>query len=125
MKQKEKLMATADVAQGLVSLCQQGQFIEAIAKYYGDDIVSVEAMGDPAELRGLEAVQAKSADSGEKMEIHAMKVEGPYVNGNQFAVRFNMDATDKSVGKRFQMDEIAVYTVENDKIVHEQFLYGG
>ena len=118
-------MATADVAQGLVSLCQQGQFMEAIAKYYSDDIVSVEAMGDPAELRGLEAVQAKSGDFGKKMEIHTMKVEGPYVNGNQFAVRFNMDATDKSVGKRFQMDEIAVYTVENDKIVHEQFLYGG
>jgi len=46
------------------------------------------------------------------------------VNGNQFAVRFNMDATDNTLGKRFQMDEIAVYTVENDKIVHEQFLYG-
>ncbi len=117
-------MATAEVAQGLVSLCQQGQFMEAIAKYYSNDIVSVEAMGDPAEMRGIEAVTAKSRQFGEKMEVHAMQVEGPYVNGNQFAVRFNMDATDKTLGKRLQMDEIAVYTVENDKIVHEQFLYG-
>ena len=118
-------MATAEVAQGLVALCKQGQFMEAISRYYSPHIVSVEAMGDPAEMRGIEAVTAKSQNFGEKMEIHDMKVEGPYVNGNQFAVRFNMDATDKTLGKRFQMDEIAVYTVENDKIVHEQFLYGG
>ena len=118
-------MATAEVAQGLVSMCQQGQFVEAIAKYYGDDIVSVEAMGDPIETRGIEAVTAKSQSFGEKMEIHTMQVEGPWVNGNQFAARFNMDATDTTTGKRFQMDEVAVYTVENDKIVHERFLYGG
>ena len=118
-------MAAAEVAQGLVSLCQQGQFKEAIAKYYSSDIVSVEAMGDPVETRGIEAVTAKSQGFGEKMEIHTMQVEGPYVNGNQFAVRFNMDATDKSTGKRFQMDEIAVYTVENDMIVHEQFFTVG
>jgi ketosteroid isomerase-like protein len=124
MMHKEKLMATAEVAQGLVSMCQQGQFMEAIAKYYGDDIVSVEPMGDPAETRGIEAVAAKSQSFGETMEIHTMQVEGPWVNGNQFAARFNLDVTDKSNGKRMQMDEIAVYTVENDKIVHEQFLYG-
>lgn len=118
-------MATAEVAHGLVSMCQQRQFVEAIAKYYGDDIVSVEAMGDPAETRGIEAVTANCQSFREKMEIHTMQVEGPYVNGNQFAARFNMDATDTTTGKPFLMDEVAVYKVENDKIVHVQFLYGG
>ena len=118
-------MATTEVAQGLVSLCKQGQYMEAITKYYSDDIVSVEAMSDPAEMRGIEAVKGKTQRFEEMMEVHSAKVEGPYVNEDTFAVRFILDATDKSSGKRMNMDEIAVYTVKNDKIVHEQFLYGG
>lgn len=117
-------MATTDVAQGLVSLCKQGQYMEAISRYYGDDVVSVEPMGEPAEVRGIEAVKEKTQSFSDTMEVHSAKVEGPYVNGNQFAVRFVLDATTKATGKRSTMDEIAVYTVQGDKIVHEQFMYG-
>ena len=117
-------MATTDVAQGLVSLCKQGQFMEATSRYYGDDIVSVEAMGEPAEMHGIEARHGKDKWFSENMEVHEMKVEGPYVNGDQFAVHFTLDTTMKTTGKRSTMDEIAVYTVKDDKIVHERFLYG-
>ena len=118
-------MATKDVAQGLVDLCKQGQFMEAVIAYYSDNIVSVEPMGDPAEVRGIDAVKGKAEWFASNMEVHEMKLEGPYINGDTFAVRFTLDATMKPTGKRSTMDEIAVYTVADDKIVHEQFLYGG
>ena len=121
-------MATQDVARGLVGLCRQGKNDEAITRYYGDDIVSVEAGdgagGGPAEMRGIAAVQGKSQWWGENHEVHEMKVEGPFMNGDQFAVFFHMDVTHKPTEKRFQMDEVGVYTVEDNKVVHERFFYG-
>ena len=57
-------------------------------------------------------------------EIHSVEVEGPYVNGNQFVVRFTMDVTPKG-GQRMQKDEMGVYTLADGKIVEERFFYGG
>ena len=37
-------------------------------------------------------------------------------------VRFTMDLTPKD-GKRHTMDEVAMYTVKNGKIVDESFFY--
>jgi hypothetical protein len=34
-----------------------------------------------------------------------------------------MDVTFKPQSKRFQMEEVAVYEVDNGKIVYEQFFY--
>lgn len=53
--------------------------------------------------------------------MHGVEIEGPYINGSQFAAHFTIDATMKPTGKRDTMDEIALYTVENDKIVRERF----
>jgi hypothetical protein len=52
-----------------------------------------------------------------------MKVEGPWPNGDRFIVRFVVDVTDKPSGKRFTVDETALFTVQGDKIVREEFFY--
>ena len=57
-------------------------------------------------------------------EIHSSEVEGPYVNGDQFVVRFKMDLTQKASGERIKMDEVGLYTVKNGKIAEERFFYG-
>jgi ketosteroid isomerase-like protein len=118
-------MATIDVAKGLVELCKTGDFNGAMEKYYGEDIVSVEPMGEPAIAEGLDAVRAKAKGFFEYMDVHSCEVFGPYVNGDQFAVRFLLDATNKGSGERMMMDEVGVYTVKEDKVVHEVFMYGG
>ena len=58
-----------------------------------------------------------------KQEIHGRSIDGPYVNGDQFVVRFTMDVTPKVTGKRMKMDEVGVYAVKNGKIVSERFYY--
>ena len=50
-------------------------------------------------------------------------MSGPYPHGNRFAVRFVFDITDKPSQKRMTMDEIGLFTVENDKITREEFFY--
>jgi len=119
-------MSTAAIANDLVTLCRQGKNLEAIAKYYADDIVSVESAplpGLPAELKGIEAVKGKNQWFFENNEIHDETVNGPYIGENQFAVEFISAFTQKASGKRVQMREIALYTVKDGKIVHEHFYY--
>ncbi len=118
--------STAAVAEELVTLCRNGRNMDAIAKLYAPDIVSVESVGSPAmpaEMSGIEAIRGKNEWWFENQEIHAVQVNGPFVGATQFAVHFSWDATDKKSGQRMVMSEMALYTVKNGKIVREHFFY--
>lgn len=117
-------MTVQDIANDLVALCRAGDFDTPGQKYWADDVLSVEAMpGDMAEIRGKDAVKGKGDWWAANHEVHSSVVEGPYVNGDQFVVRFNMDLTRKQSGERVQMDEVGLYTVKDGKIVEERFFY--
>jgi ketosteroid isomerase-like protein len=119
-------MSVADVANGLVNLCREGKFMDAISQYYSDDIVSVESVGNeqmPAEMSGIEAIRGKNQWWVENHEIHGVEITGPYVGDDGFTVKFAMDVTPKMTGQRMQMTEAAVYTVSDGKIVREEFYY--
>src|SRR2546428_216043 len=117
-------MTSKDIGQQLVDLCKAGNNLDAIKSLYADNIVSMEAGAPPGqsvETNGLAACLARSKQFAETTEIHSRNVEGPFPHGDRFAVIFDMDLTrDK---RRFQMKEIALYTVKGDKIVREEFFY--
>ena len=50
-------------------------------------------------------------------------VTGPFVSPERFAVLYAFDRTNKASGERGQLSEVAVYTVVDGKIAHEEFLY--
>ena len=56
------------------------------------------------------------------MEVHDSKISGPFVAGDTFVVRFDIDATDKNSKKRMQMSEVGIYTVKDGKVAREEFL---
>lgn len=119
-------MTTLEVGKKLVELCSQGKAKEAHETLYSQDITSVEAGAPPGKAReseGIKAINAKSQWWAENHEIHSAKVEGPWPHDNQFIVRFTYDVTFKPESKRFTMEEAALYTVSNGKIVKEQFFY--
>ncbi len=120
-------MTTAEVAQQLTSLCQAGKFDEAMNTLYADNITSLEAMempgGAPRETKGLPNVQKKALWWNENHTIHSATTTGTYASLEKFSVLFAFDVTHKPTGQRRQMSEVAVYTVENGKITHEEFLY--
>jgi hypothetical protein len=118
--------STAAVAEELVSLCRSGKFIDAINTLYSPDIVSVEPIGSeqmPREISGIDAVRGKTEWWADNHEVHSNKVDGPFVGEDKFAVYYNLDVTFKPTGKRNPMEEMALYTVNDGKIVHEQFFY--
>lgn len=87
---------------------------------WADDIVSLEPQeGEGARTEGREALLAKQAWWLANADLHAFEVEGPYVFGDQFALRYEIDVTMQ--GERAQMTEIALYTVRDGKIAEERF----
>lgn len=119
-------MTTQEVADTLVKLCSQGKFEEATDALCSPDIVSMEPGAPPGmsrESKGLAAVKAKGEWWVTNHEVHSVKVEGPLVAGAYFAVTFKMDVTFKPEAKRFTMEEIGLYRVENGKIAYEEFFY--
>ena len=115
---------TAEIAQQLVAHCQAHTEAQGLQELYHPEAVSVEAMGPPGmdlEMTGLEAIQGKHEWWAANFEEHEVTVDGPYVNGNNFSVVFEMDVTEKSSGNRMQMKEVALYSVADGKIVREEF----
>ena len=100
--------------------------MDAIEALYSPNIVSVESTGNeqmPAELSGIDAIREKNKWWVENNEIHSAEADGPFVADDKFAVHYIFDTTFKPTGKRERMEEMALYTVENGKIVREHFFY--
>ncbi len=116
---------TQEIANDLVALCREGRFDESGEKYWADDVVSLEAgEGDMARVVGKDGARSKGEWWAANHEVHGVVVEGPYVNGDQFVVRFKMDLTPKG-DERMNLDEVGLYTLKNGLIVEEQFFYAG
>ncbi len=123
------MSSTLEVGKKLVELCKQGKIFEAIDSLYAPDIVSVEAQSmGPASRKttGLKAVRAKSEEFMKNHEIHSGSAVGPWPHDDRFIVHFTYDVTAKSgpmAGQRMTLDEGALYTVKDGKIVMEEFFY--
>lgn len=116
--------ATESVARELVEFCRAGKNLDAISKLYSPDIVSIEPNdfeGMPATMTGIDTIRKKNEWWFENFETNSHEVDGPFVNGDQFAVKYVFDTTNKKTGERTNMSEIAVYTVKDGKIAQERF----
>ena len=122
------MATTAEIANDLVSMCSRGQFMEVIETHYSPGIVSVEpgpgSPEMPSTMEGIDAIKGKNKWWADNHEVHSVKIDGPYVGDDQFACRMALDVTAKHMGgMRMQMTEMCLYTVEDGKIVKEEFYY--
>jgi ketosteroid isomerase-like protein len=121
-------MTLKEIGERLVDLVKQGKNLDAVYELYGKDIASIEAADSPTGQgrvsKGVEAVEGKNKWWAENHEVHGASVKGPYPHGeDRFAVIYSYDVTFKPSGQRFEMEEVAVYTVADGKIVQEEFFY--
>ena len=118
-------MNTQEVANKVVELTRKQAWKEALDTLYSRDIVSVESQamgGGSPESRGIDAVRGKTDWWINNMQVHSVKVNGPFVAHDRFVVEYDVDATDKNSKQRMQMSEVGVYTVKDGKIAREEFL---
>lgn len=118
-------MDTLEIANKLVALCKAGKYDDAQV-LYAPEAVSVEAGAPPGQAReavGLAAIKAKGEWWVANHEVHSAQVAGPWPHDDRFIVGFRFDVTMKPTGQRFTMEEMALYTVKDGKIVREEFFY--
>ena len=115
------------IADKLVQYCRSNDEASGLNELYAENAVSIEAVdfsGQGRESQGLDAIRGKHEWWYGAHEVHSSSVDGPFLHGeNQFSLIFDMDVTEKASGQRSQMKETATYTIENDKIVKEEFFY--
>ena len=118
-------MSLQSVAEQFVALVNQGRNFDVMRTMYAPDIVSVE--GDGRETAGQQPVIKKSEDWVADKSFDFQAIRGPFFNGpNQFAIHFVHKVTPKATGKQITLEEIGVYTVnQDDKITREQFFFAG
>jgi hypothetical protein len=119
-------MNTNEVAAKYVAMCKEGKHGEIVTELFAPDAVSVEAFAPPGGQRttkGIEGILGKSKWWNENHIVHKAEIFGPYPHDDRFAVRFFYDITNKPSQKRMSMDEVALFTVSNGKIVKEEFFY--
>lgn len=120
-------MNAAQIGAKLKSMASEGQGLAFIEAHYADNVVSIEAQdfaGMSARMEGKEAITGKNVWWEENHEVHGLEILGPFVGhrADQFALIFNIDATPKG-GERSPMSEVALYTIDGDKIIQEEFMY--
>jgi limonene-1,2-epoxide hydrolase len=117
-------MSTEAIANRLIEICNTGDFEAAQKALFSKDAVSIEPHSTPAfqkETKGLDAILEKGKKWSEMVEkTHDIKISGPLVGTNSFALTMFMDVTMKGHG-RSPMTELCVYNVKDGKIVSEQF----
>jgi hypothetical protein len=126
--EKEHLMSTetTEIGNKYVAFCKQGKFEACLHELFGKDAVSVEAWAPPGIERiatGLAAIRAKGEAWARDNEIHSFEVSGPFPLEQRFTVHFRFDVTNKPNSRRMSMEEVGLFTIENGKIVREEFFY--
>jgi ketosteroid isomerase-like protein len=117
-------MTNAEAIKAFTDMLKAGEHEAAAVRFNAPDIVSIEAMDGPmARIQGTEALKAKGEWWYANHEVHTVTTEGPYVNGDQFAVVFDMDVTTKATGERVKAKEVGLYTMRDGKVVEEKFYY--
>ena len=118
-------MSLHSVAKRVVDPCNQGKNFDVMHTMYAPDIASVEPTGKATV--GKAAVIKKSEVWAAGVTIHGETVLGPYFSApDQFATKTTFEITRKDSGERVTLEEITVYTVnQDDLITREQFFFGG
>lgn len=118
-------MTTQEVANRLVELCRAGKFEQAVNELYSPNIVSVEPEGMPNRIvQGLEAIAQKSEKFESMLEkVNSSIISDPIVAENFFSCTMLMNVQFKGAPVSTDMDEVCVYTVNDGKIVKEEFFY--
>ena len=119
-------MSTQEIANKWAEYCRTGNWNQAQDELYADNCISLEmegAQGFPPRVEGMAAIKEKGNQWSQMVEeFHGAEIEGPIVAGDHFTATMKMDLTMKGQGRMLN-EEIAVFRVENGKIVSEQFFY--
>ena len=107
-------MSTTERVRALVTYVEQGRACDALREFYADD----------APARTIPCVPmvgplGPDLDERSVVTVHEHRAAGLVVSGDRAAINWVFDYTDRS-GARHRLDEIALQTWENGRVVRER-----
>ena len=116
-------MDVRELAADYTGMVAAGKLTEAALKHWSDEVVTREAVpGEMAQTHGKAAAIEKADWWFQNHEVHEIRAEGPFVNGDSLLIILDIEATPHG-GERKTMREIVGYRVVNDKVVEERYYY--
>ena len=114
------------IGRAFVEAMQNRRGFAHVDELYAEAAESVEAVVPPGRdvrvAKGRDAIRAKREDWVATHDIHKLVADGPYVHPpNRFAVRLEAEVTQNASGRKLHLREIAIYSVQDGKIVREEF----
>jgi ketosteroid isomerase-like protein len=114
-------MPSRESVKQLITLVEQGKYVEAIEQFYADDASMQENNHPPR--KGLEAlVKHERGMMASYRSIRTLPVETFLVNGDHVVIRWVFEFT-RPDGKVLRMDELALQRWRGEQVVEERFFY--
>ena len=114
-------MPRRETVETFVNFVEGGRFLEAIERYYADD-VTVRENGAPPQ-RGRDAYMERERDTLAAFKsVIAQRTRSVVIDGDDVAICWRFEFTPEQ-GKRLVLEEVALQTWEAGQIVAEQFFY--
>ena len=114
-------MPSREVVNAFVATVREGRFVQAIEDWYAPAATMRENLGAPRGGRDVLVAHEKAVLAGHR-SIVTREAEPVLVDGDRVVIRwlFEMTAADGTVRR---LDELALQTWRDHKIVEEQFYY--
>ena len=104
----------------LIRLVENGQMLEAMTRYYAENVAMQENVSAP--VVGFAANYAREADFYGSLKALTFTLVSVVVEGDRAAINWVFDYTTAD-GMQYRMDEIAIQSWRDGKIVHERYVY--
>jgi len=104
----------------LISLVEQGQMLEAMNRYYAENVAMQENVSPPS-VGFAENYAREEAFYGSLQALN-FNLVSVVVEGDRAVINWVFDYTTAD-GTSYRMDEIAIQTWRDGKIVHERYIY--
>lgn len=108
------------IAQRLVELVNQQQFVEAYQELYSDDAWSIDPMyPELSPIKGLATLIDREKAFLQNVKLNAVQASSPICTDNYFSITLSMDFI--AGDNHRQVTELCVYGVKDGKILSQQF----
>jgi len=113
-------MSVAESVKKLISLVENGKFLDAIQQFYAEG-ASMQENNAPPRV-GLPALLENERQFLTTVKFNVSRAESFVVDGNRAAINWIFEFTDPK-GQKRRLDEVAYQVWQDGKIIRERFYY--
>jgi hypothetical protein len=113
-------MSVTESVKKLISLVENGKFLDAIQQFYAEG-ASMQENNAPPRV-GLPALLENERKFLTTVKFNVSRAESFVVDGNRAAINWIFEFTDPK-GQKRRLDEVAYQVWQDGKIIRERFYY--